>query len=330
MRETASKNTRPCVQITKITDAATASANFDFFDQDLLSFTSKYSLDIQQVVLHLDGINLVYYSSNVRVRSRPSLRRSHLGFIVFERDAAGTVNGLPLRNDVIVTVPSGQTVAMVTEPGHKSAGFLVPQSELLAHLSTQGREEVLAGLQRVELRQLEPELAPPLFIWAQHLVSAAVEQPESFNESLERQAAVRSDLLNMLSSTLAASFSVELDRRDRTRLMQSQIVRAAEQYAMENCSERLYVKDLCQAAGVSERTLEYAFRAEMGLSPMSYLLRLRLHKVREALLQSAVIPTTVGSEALHWGFWQMGDFARNYKDCFQELPSETLRRAQSQ
>lgn len=328
MQETASQDIRPCVEITNISDPATASATFDFFDQDLLSLPSKSLIDIQQVVLHLDGIDLVYYSSNVRVRTRPSLQRSHLGFIVFGQGVVGTVNGLLFHDDVVLTVPAGQTVTLVAEPDHQSAGFLVPQSELLAHLSAQGSEAVLAGLQRLELRQLEPGLASRLFEWAKHLVVTAVEQPQSFNASKQRQAAVRNDLLEMLSSTLTASFSVELDRRDRTRLMQSHIVRAAEQYALANCSERLYVKDLCQAAGVSERSLEYAFRAEMNLSPIAYLMRLRLHKVREALLQSAVKPTTVGNEALRWRFWQLGDFARHYKDCFQELPSETLRRAQ--
>jgi len=42
-------------------------------------------------------------------------------------------------------------------------------------------------------------------------------------------------------------------------------------------SERVYVKDLCQAAGVSEHTLDYAFRAERSTSPMAYRTRIRLH-----------------------------------------------------
>jgi hypothetical protein len=34
----------------------------------------------------------------------------------------------------------------------------------------------------------------------------------------------------------------------------------------------------------------------------------------------------VTAEALRWGFWHFGDFSRAYKDCFGELPSDTLRR----
>jgi transcriptional regulator GlxA family with amidase domain len=30
--------------------------------------------------------------------------------------------------------------------------------------------------------------------------------------------------------------------------------------------------------------------------------------------------------AVEWGFWHFGEFSRAYKECFGELPSETLRR----
>ena len=29
---------------------------------------------------------------------------------------------------------------------------------------------------------------------------------------------------------------------------------------------------------------------------------------------------------VEWGFWHFGEFSRAYKECFGELPSETLRR----
>ena len=77
---------------------------------------------------------------------------------------------------------------------------------------------------------------------------------------------------------------------------------------------------------MSERTLEYAFKEIMGLSPVTYLSRLRLHRVRQALLAATHGSTTVTTEALNWGFWHFGEFSRAYKECFGELPSETLRR----
>ena len=64
----------------------------------------------------------------------------------------------------------------------------------------------------------------------------------------------------------------------------------------------------------------------MGLTPVAYLARLRLHRVRDALQSRARAPRTVSSVALDWGFWHFGEFSRAYRECFGELPSETLRR----
>jgi transcriptional regulator GlxA family with amidase domain len=73
-------------------------------------------------------------------------------------------------------------------------------------------------------------------------------------------------------------------------------------------------------------TLQYAFKEVMGMTPVAYLARLRLHRVRHALRTASQASTTVTAEALRWGFWHFGDFSRAYKDCFGELPSDTLRR----
>jgi len=77
---------------------------------------------------------------------------------------------------------------------------------------------------------------------------------------------------------------------------------------------------------VSERSLEYAFKELMGITPVAYVTRLRLHRVRQALRVATHGTTTVTAEALRRGFWHFGDFARAYKECFGELPSDTLRR----
>ena len=95
---------------------------------------------------------------------------------------------------------------------------------------------------------------------------------------------------------------------------------------MSKAGASLYVTDLCKAAGVSERTLEYAFKEVMGLTPVAYLVRLRLHRVRQGLLAAPLGSTTVSAQALNWGFWHFGEFTRAYKECFGELPSDTLRR----
>jgi len=153
-----------------------------------------------------------------------------------------------------------------------------------------------------------------------------VDQSTIFDGSSKERVAAQDELLETLLATLRVADDFESTRSDRTRQAQSLIVKAAEDFAMAQSNDRLYVTDLCRMAAVSERTLEYAFKEIMGLTPITYLTRVRLHRVRQALLAAKQGTTTVSVEALNWGFWHFGEFSRAYKDCFGELPSETLRR----
>lgn len=85
------------------------------------------------------------------------------------------------------------------------------------------------------------------------------------------------------------------------------------------------VAELCRATRSSRRTLEYAFREHLGLSPRAYLAAVRLDGVRSELLPSDP-PVRIADVANRWGFWHLGQFAADYRRQFGELPSETLRR----
>ena len=85
------------------------------------------------------------------------------------------------------------------------------------------------------------------------------------------------------------------------------------------------LQQLAERAGISPWRLHRIFKAATGLTPKAYLVRLRLHRVREALLRAQAGSTTIAIEALNWGFWHFGEFSQSYKSCFGELPSQTLR-----
>ena len=78
---------------------------------------------------------------------------------------------------------------------------------------------------------------------------------------------------------------------------------------------------------MSDRTLEYALKDIMGMTPVASLTRARLHRVRQALQAATPGSTTVSVEALNGGIWHFGEFARASRDCLDELPSKTLRPA---
>ena len=86
------------------------------------------------------------------------------------------------------------------------------------------------------------------------------------------------------------------------------------------------VRELCRVAQASERTLEYAFLERFGLSPKAYLQAFRLNGVRKALRFTDPALESVTDLATCWGFWHMGQFAKDYRRLFAESPSVTLKR----
>jgi AraC-like DNA-binding protein len=115
--------------------------------------------------------------------------------------------------------------------------------------------------------------------------------------------------------------------RERTLLSHSRIVGKAEEFMRARLALPLYVADLCQATGVSERTLRSAFRNVYGVGPNRFLKLRRLNQVRR-VLQRAGAGTLVSEVATRHGFWDLGRFAGDYRRLFSESPSQTLRRSE--
>jgi AraC family ethanolamine operon transcriptional activator len=104
-------------------------------------------------------------------------------------------------------------------------------------------------------------------------------------------------------------------------------VRRVEEWLDAHPGERASIPALCNVAGVSERTLEYAFRERLGMTPARYLKIRRLNFVHRELETAAPQGASVTSIALRSGFFDLGRFAGEYRALFGELPSETLGRA---
>ena len=100
----------------------------------------------------------------------------------------------------------------------------------------------------------------------------------------------------------------------------------AEAYIERHARGAVRVADLCKAAGVSERTLQYAFVQKFGIGPKEFLNVFRLISIRRQLQVADPRRTKVADVANDWGFWHMGQFAADYRQRFEEYPSETLNR----
>jgi len=309
-------------------DPTAAGDSFEVLTQDLVQLETK-PFRARRISVRLEDSVAVFHSTNLRVRARTTLHAPMLAFIVLGPHARGTLNGLPLLPDVMMAAESGVQVEFVVEPGYESVTVLVPPALIESHFAARQREEPFRPPIAIETFNARPDHARGLFDWGARLAKTAAQQPALFNGRKEVLIAAQTELLEMLLATLDATTARQCTRSDNKRQAHSRVVRLAEDYALAHTGDYLYIKDLCVAAEVSERALEYAFLEIMGMSPVAYLTRLRLHRVRQALRVATLGSTTVSAEALNWGFWHFGDFSRAYRKCFGELPSETLRRSAS-
>lgn len=319
---------RPAVTVVDISDLTAANAGLEVIQQDAIPLQLA-PLRARRVIVRLFSTIVVYHATNLRVRTRTRSYEGHLGYVTFGPRATGTVEGLRVRPGMIVVTEPGIQIGFVAEPAYESVAVLVRPEALREHLMVRGRGDEFHLPRRVKILATDPALARALFRLGKRLATTAARRPEQFVEGRAEQAAVETELLEALLAATRSTVTVETRGNERTRQAYSRIVEVAERYVLAHIDERVQLSDLCRAVDTSERTLECAFNEIMGLSPIAYLIRLRLHRVRAALLAAEPGSTRVSAVALESGFWHFGEFSRAYRHCFDERPSETLRRGPS-
>ena len=106
----------------------------------------------------------------------------------------------------------------------------------------------------------------------------------------------------------------------------SRTVRHAKTLLEEQPERDWSTPELARRVHVSVRTLQKRFADEVGIPPMSYLLRVRLGRAYDVLSSAPPGSTTVGAVAGRLGFTHLGRFSSAYRRLFGETPSATLRR----
>jgi len=314
----------PAVVVTELIDPTAVGQSVDVIVQDVVKLSAS-PLHGRRVVVRCGSCLVVFHSTDLPVRARTRLEDGLVAYTAFGPRSVGTVNGLPVGPNRIVACASGNEVEFIVASGYESVAFLVPPEMLRVHAIGRHREEEVCV--PLDIKFLTPPTVAvrELYEWGRRLVELAARQPDVFDVP-QTQSAVRVELLEKLLTTLGSASQLEPSQHEHTQQVHSGIVKVAEKYALSQVAERIHVTDLCEAAGVSERTLQYAFKELLGMTPMAYLIQLRLHRARQSIQAATYASTTVAKEALRWGFWHFGDFSRAYKECFGELPSDTLRK----
>jgi len=128
------------------------------------------------------------------------------------------------------------------------------------------------------------------------------------------------DLVDDLIQVLRGPVALDAGPNQR-RAVVRRVLEEASRHHFMTC-----VPELSCALNISRRTIEYAFREHLDLSPRAYFALRRLHLCRDALIESDPAEETVTSVAMRFGFMELGRLAAYYRGFFGELPSDTLRK----
>jgi AraC family transcriptional regulator, ethanolamine operon transcriptional activator len=241
---------------------------------------------------------------------------------VQERNAGAVWRGRVLRREMINIRRPGEPMDHRTSEDYRTTGLIVDAEfvhRVTASLHGVDVESILRGpvatidpqrcvsLDR-SLRSALARLAPG------HDAEATAPQVQEF--LIDWLSAVLGDLL---PERWRESPSLGLQRR-------AQVVREAEDYMSTYLDRPMTLLEICEAVGVSERTLIYAFRERLGLSPKAYLKSLKLNRLRQDLKAADPDTQSVHQIARLWGFDHSGALAADYRRLFGELPRQTLQR----
>ena len=103
------------------------------------------------------------------------------------------------------------------------------------------------------------------------------------------------------------------------RLVIEQLRQLVEAWEVE---ERITLGTLCALLAIRPRTLHHYCVGHLGISPLQLVLRIRLDRVRHALLTGEGNVTSI---AFAHGFTALSRFSGLYRRAFGESPRDTLR-----
>lgn len=131
------------------------------------------------------------------------------------------------------------------------------------------------------------------------------------------------ELTRILLLALAKSKSIKPKKRHFWK--RREIVDRVIEYVNADLSTPKGIPELCHVAEVDDRTLRNIFYEKFFLSPKKFFNCYRLNAVRTELIRLDPTQICVTDIANKYGFWHMGQFAKDYRKLFGELPSETLK-----
>ena len=312
------------MSVVRMTDPTAVRGSIEVLDQDVVNLDPNV-FEVKRVTVPLQECCLIYSWSNAALRTRTLIHKDFDTCTILGPQAHGSIDGTELHPYAFIAAGHGAHAEIVVDSDYESVALLVPPKVLDEHLALRGIKADFVMRENHEVWRPATDVARILFELGARIAETAEDTPEIFNDNHWARYGAQVEFMDSLFAAIESCDPDETVGTDKKGKSYSQIVQKCEDYTLNLDGRRPYLSELCATANVSERTLQYAFHDIMGMSPLTYLHRLRLHRARDELRKATSRSTTVTDVAMNWGFWHFGEFSRAYKNCFGEVPSKTLR-----
>lgn len=255
---------------------------------------------------------------NRRLQIRAQMPEDHLSLgIPVEMPAQGSWMRRPLTQNMLQRYGQGVEFEAVTPPGFETLMVAISSAYAEHGLNDGGRFLEVENSNLSCPESLRRKIGRQLLDVIRNIQLSLPDGKGHFtaNDTAETIAGI-------LGGVLGRNASMESPKG----WIRERVLKKAEELIRESEGEPISVNDLLRHCHTSKSTLERSFVDAYGINPKSYLAALRLNGVRKDLNASDPEIGKVVDSANRWGFWHMGQFAKDYRRYFDELPSETLQR----
>jgi AraC family ethanolamine operon transcriptional activator len=230
--------------------------------------------------------------------------------------------GQPVAFDDLILQRCGMAAEYLSAPLWDSVVFAIPEAELAQQIADITHDDPWDIIVHGRIR-LIPQVAAQLRQAAMvYLETAArsLARPE-LTSILQKMAGC---MVEQVASALVSSKPLRDEKASLNR--QRRLIKSAEEYVAELAEQPLRIGRLCRELDICDRTLHHTVHNLTGMSPLAYFKTGQLNRVHHVLRDADPTKTLVKQAAMARGFNHVGQFSRDYKQLFGELPSETLRR----
>lgn len=234
---------------------------------------------------------------------------------------AGTFQGHKVDGHALMLLSPGEEFRFHTPEAMQYVGVSMPVEPLRELVAVIVGDEAVRQWKRNVL-PISNDVAQVLQRRLIPFLDAAEAMPNAlWNPALIKR--FQDELLNVLLGLLESAAGVAA--KDLTHATYSDIVGRCKRIASEHTLEPVTVLDLCRMLRCSRRTLQTSFQRVANVTPVEYLRATRLNAVHRLLRSTSADELLIGDAAARYGFTHLSYFAREYRDLFGELPSQTRR-----